>query len=452
MVRRIVVVGGGPAGIEAAAAAARAGAAVTLVSEGPIGGRAGWDSLIPSKVWIGGADLVEEIQLAGVGGVAELPAPRLEPAALLARIREVARSWSAQEARRLAELGVTTVTGIGTFTGAGSLSVRSGEGPAQTVHEADAVILATGSVPRFPPAMRPDGKRVLAPRFASSLEALPPDIVVVGGGATGSEFASLFSRLGVRVRWQVAAPGVLPMFAPAAGQNLAAALAGRGVEVHIGAPAERIEHTEDGVVVITADGAQTRGSMAFLAIGRTPDHSRLDLAAAGLSVGPDGRLAVDGYGRTAVPSIYAVGDAAGGPMLANRAMAQAWVAGRHAAGLPTAPYRPETVVHAVYTDPEVAQVGEIAGLPGALQTVRIPFAAGLKAHLMADSEGWVELAYEPASGLVRGGVAVGPHAADVLAPVALALQLSATMEQLGTVFGAHPARTELAFIAARRAV
>ncbi|NTU82440.1 MAG: NAD(P)/FAD-dependent oxidoreductase [Chloroflexales bacterium] len=452
MARTVVVIGGGPAGIEAAAVAARAGARVTLVSEGPLGGRAGWDSLIPSKLWSSVAELIGELEGAGARGVAGLPTPSVEPGAVIARIREVAHAWSAQEAHRLDTLGVRIVTGVASFVAPNRLNVRDGNGQSLTMLEADAVLIATGSAPRFPAAMRPDGKRVLAPRFMSALSVLPPDLVMVGGGVTGSEFVSLFSRLGVRVTWLIGPSGVLPAIAPDAARELTLALATRGVDIRIGAPAERIEHAEDGVVVTTTDGAQARAALAFLAIGRTPDLARLDLAAAGLAASSDGTLSVNAYGQTAAPGIFAIGDAAGGPMLANRAMAQAWVAGRHAAGQTVAPYRPESVVHAVYADPEVAQVGQVADLSGSIQTVRVPFAAGLKAHLVGDAGGWVELAFEPASGLVRGAVAVGRHAADVLAPVALALQLGATVEQLGAVYGANPTITELAFIAARAAL
>lgn len=452
MARHIVVVGGGPAGIEAATAAAQAGASVTLVSEGPVGGRAGWDSLLPSKLWSGTAELVGHLEGARARGVTGVAAPRAEPAVVVARIRELARAWSVQEAQRLEALGVRIVMGIASLAGPQTLMLAGGDGRAPATLEADAIIIAAGSVPRFPPAMRPDGKRVLAPRHMSALEALPPDLIVVGGGVTGSEFVSLFSRLGVRVTWLVGARGILPTIAPDARHELAAALVARGVDLRAGIPTERIEQGADGVVVTTADGAQFRAAMAFLALGRTPDLARLDLAAAGLAAGADGALPVDAYGRTAEPRIYAVGDAVGGPMLANRAMAQAWVAGRHAAGQAAGPYQPATVVHAVYTDPEVAQVGQVAGPPGALQTARVAFGAGLKAHLSGDAGGWVELAYEPTSGLVRGAVAVGPHAADVLAPVALAIQLEASVAQLGAVFGPNPAITELAFIAARAAL
>jgi pyruvate/2-oxoglutarate dehydrogenase complex dihydrolipoamide dehydrogenase (E3) component len=451
MARHIVVIGGGPAGIEAAAAAARAGAQVTLVSDGPPGGRAGWDSLIPSKVWIATADLLGELPTVDAHGVAGLAEPSLDAATVLARIRHVAQTWSAQEGRRLADLGVKVLTGVAAFVDPTSLSVQTAEGQAPLMLTADAVIIASGSVPRFPPLMRPDGKQVLAPRFMSSLEHLPPDMLVIGGGVTGSEFVSLFSRLGVRVTWLVGPSGILPSFIHAAGQSLADALERHGVTICCGARTERIECGSDGVVAVTTDGAEYRAALAFLAIGRTPDLARLKLAAAGLSSDADGTLTVDGHGCTAVPHIYAVGDVAGEPMLANRAMAQAWIAGRHASGEPVAPYRPESVIQAVYSAPEVAQVGQIVGPPEAIKTLRVPFAVGLKAHLMDVTADWIELAYAPASRRICGGVAVGSHAADVLAPVALAIQLEATLEQVAAVFAAHPAFSELAFIAARHA-
>ncbi len=203
--------------------------------------------------------------------------------------------------------------------------------------------------------------------------------------------------------------------------------------------------------VITRDGSRYTGSMAFLAIGRTPDLARLALDTAGLAPGPGGGLETDVYGQTRVPGIYAVGDATGAPMLANRATAQARIAARHALGLPTPPFRPETVVHAVYCEPQVAQVGTLQTASNQLLTVRLPFTAGLKGHLLADGDGFVELAYDKHDRRVVGGVAVGPHAADVLAPVALAIAWGATVEQLAEVAGAHPTVSELAFLAAQEA-
>lgn len=450
MTRRVTVIGGGPAGIEAARAAARAGAAVTLISEGPLGGRAGWDSLLPSKVWIGAADLLGTLDTTAGRGVVGHGPHKVNPELVRTQIQATAKAWSDEAGARLAGLGVQVIQGQAAFVAPGQLQVQTAADQPSLVLSTDAVIIATGSVPRFPPGLRPDGKRVLAPRFMSSLAQLPPDMLVVGGGVTGSEFVALFSRLGVRVTWLVGPAGVLPQFYPDAGQALVLALAMRGVTVRIGAPAEQVLTDEADVTVTCADGSSARAAMAFLAVGRTPDLARLNLAALALIPQADGTLAVDGFGRTIVPGVYAVGDAAGGPMLANRAMAQGWIAGQHAAGATVAPYRPETIIHAVYTDPELAQVGVLEDPGQPLARVRAPQSDGLKAHVLGETEGWIELSYNAYDRKIRGGVAVGHHAADLLAPVALAIMLGATLDQLGTVFAANPAISELTFGVARQ--
>ncbi len=443
--KQIVVIGGGPAGVEAAVAAAQGNAQVTLISEGPIGGRTGWDSLLPSKVWLHAAEVASQAEHTALAGVQSNGA-RVDPAAVLNRIKQVAHQWSEHEAQRLRAAGVKVINGVAAFGSPHELVVRADD--SQQTLTADAVIIATGSVPRFPPTMKPDGQRIIAPRFASHLSTLPPDMIVIGGGPTGSEFASLFSRLGVKVTWLVGAPGVLPMFDPAAGAALANAMAAQGVTIHQ-VDVLRAERTEDGVVVTTADGATHTAAMAFLAIGRVPDLSRLNLAAAGVPVDTNGQVTVDGYGRTAVSHIFAVGDAAGGPMLANRALSQAWIAGRTAVGLPAPAYCPYTVVSAVYTVPEIAQVGIVTGDANELRRVRASYTVSLKAYLAAETEGWVELVFDPANRQIRGGLAVGVHAADLLAPVALAIQAGATLADLSAVFAAYPTLSEAVFAAAR---
>jgi pyruvate/2-oxoglutarate dehydrogenase complex dihydrolipoamide dehydrogenase (E3) component len=186
--------------------------------------------------------------------------------------------------------------------------------------------------------------------------------------------------------------------------------------------------------------------MAFVAIGRKPDLTRLNLEAAGLSVETGQAPEVGGFGQSSVPGLYFVGDAAGPPMVANRAMAQARIAGLHAAGAKPASYRPDTVIAAIYTEPQVAQVGRVEGEQ--VETVQAPFVVILKTHLLPEDDGFVELAYD-GDRCVVGGLAVGPHAADVLAPIALAIQMNATLDDLASLYGAHPTVSELAFVAAR---
>lgn len=444
--KAIVVIGGGPAGIEAALAAATAGAGVTLISDGPVGGRAGWHSLLPSKVWLAAADTAGVVAETGVVGLAQSDAPRPEPEAILARIKVVKEAWNEEQAQALATAGVVVLHGRATLAGPDRVVV-DGEGrDEQQSLEADKIIIAVGSVPIFPQGMKPNGRQILAPRFASHLSPLPESVVVVGAGATGCEFVYLFNRLGVEVTWIVDQFGVLPAFVPEAGTLLKETLVARGVRLVEGQMADHIETGEGGATVVLADGTTHAAAVAFVAIGRQPDLDGLDLEAAGLDA-PVG-VVTDAYGRSDEPAIYVVGDAAGAPMVANGATAQAWVAGRHAAGAPVTPYRPESTVAAIYTEPQVAQVGRLDG--EALVTVQIPFSASLKGRLLPEEEGFLQLAYEEESGHLAGAAAAGPHAADLLAPVAVALQLDATLSDLETLYPAHPTLSELPFTAIRR--
>lgn len=447
MPRQIVVIGGGPTAWEAARTATAHGARVTVISDGPLGGRAGWHSLLPSKVWLHVAEVYRTLTEGARQGVVG-EGVRVEVAQVLAHLRHVAEEWNQARARALQALGVEVISGVGTFVSPHEVAVRTSDGEEKGRLKADAFIIATGSVPIFPPEMRPDGTHIIAPRFASHLERLPRTIVVVGGGPTGSEFAYLFNALGVEVTWIVDEQGVLPMFASPAGSVLQKALEARGVRVLAGQRAVRAERRAGGVTVTLANGQQVEAEMAFVAVGRRPDTARLGLEAAGVALREDGAIRVDAYTRTSVPHIFAAGDVTGKPMIANRGMAQAYVAGLTAAGIPAPPFRDETVVFAVYTEPQVAQVGRLQGED--IVSARVPFTASLKAHILEDAEaGFLELAYRQQDGVVVGGLAVGPHAADTLTPAAQAIALGVTVEQMASLFPAHPTLSELAFTAAR---
>ncbi len=431
MSKQIIIIGGGPAGIEAARAAALGDTAVTLITNAPIGGRAGWHSLLPSKVWLTAADA-----LAIPGTTPPTPGE------ILARIRQVKESWNAQQQAELAALGVQFETATAEFSNPTTLTLKDKDGNAIGERHPDVVIVATGSVPVFPPQMKPNGKQIIAPRFASALDSLPASMLVVGAGATGTEFVYLFNRLGVAVTWIVDEFGVLPSFDREAAAFLAEVLARRGVNGVAGRQVARMDTSEEGVTAVLTDGSTHFAQQAFLAIGRKPDVTGLNLAAAGL----DG-VEVDEYGRSAQPHIYFVGDATGAPMIANRAMAQAWVAGQHAAGLSPATFPPETVIRAIYSEPQVAEVGVMSG--AGITSVKAPFSAGLKAHLLPEGHGFVKIGYEAGNGRITGAAVVGPHAADLAAPIAVAMRGGLTMAEFGALYGAHPTITELAFAAAR---
>jgi dihydrolipoamide dehydrogenase len=441
----VVVIGAGVGGLAAARAAAGAGADVTVVGNERPGGRGVWHSLLPSKVLLTLADgLGQSARLPGLGLRDVAGAP--DAAATMRRIAELSRSWSGVQAAGLDRLGVRFVDGRAAFIDPHRVEVDGG-GPSATL-DADAVVIATGSVPVFPPALKPDGRRVIAPRFVSKLERLPASVVVVGAGATGAEFVYGFNRLGAAVTWVVDEFGVLPAFDREAAGVLVEALERRGVVRHEGLAARSAAPDGDGVKVVLDDGRELSAEMAFIGLGRRPDVTDLGVERAGLSLEAARGFEVDGYCRSAVPHVYAVGDATGKPFIANKAMAQGRIAGLHAAGAPAPAYDAHALVEAVYTDPEVAQIGSRAD--GA-RVLRLPYRMNLKAALAGETAGFVKLFAETAGGVVLGASAVGAHAADALAPLALGLRLRATVDDLAASFAAHPGVAESVYAAARDA-
>lgn len=451
--RHVVVIGAGVGGLGAAHAAAGAGARVTLVANEPPGGRGIWHSLLPSKVWLTVADGIglsrrlPDLGLREVGG-----AP--DPAVTVRRIRELSRSWSRLQSAGLERLGVRFVDGRASFADPHRLEIDAGDGSPATL-EADAFVVATGSVPVFPPDLKPDGRRVIAPRLVSKLERLPASVVVIGAGATGAEFVYCFNRLGAAVTWVVDEYGVLPAFDREAAAVLADVFERRGVVRHEGVAARSVAADGDGVLVTLGDRRELSADMAFIALGRRPDVADLHLERVGLAIDAPRGIEVDEFCRSAVPHVYAAGDSTGTPFIANKAMAQGWIAGSHAAGAPAPVDRPETLVQAVYTDPEVAQIGWRGSVAAddarGVRVLKLPNGANLKAVLSGDTGGFVKLVIDAAGGAVLGASAVGAHAADVLAPLALGIRLHARLDDLASSFAAHPGLAESLYAAARGA-
>jgi pyruvate/2-oxoglutarate dehydrogenase complex dihydrolipoamide dehydrogenase (E3) component len=444
MSKRLLVIGGGSVGVYAAREAARLGAEVTLISEGEIGGRATWDSLVPSKVLLAAADTILEARHAPYRGVPVTVAD-VQVSDLMERIRQRTHEWGTAQKASLEKAGVRVVYGVASFIDAHTVRVQTPQGDERQIRF-DVALIATGSVPIFPPSMKPDGKRILAPRFMSSLASLPERLIMVGGGVTGSEFAYLFRMLGSEVTVVTDMPRLLPRADEEVSQALEHAFEQMGIRVMFSSPVESVMATPGEVRVQLSDGSVLEATHAFIAIGRRPDLSRLNLEAVGLQPTPQG-VPVNEYLQSQVPHLYIAGDAAGAPFTVNRGWAQARVAVRHALEVPVEPFRPELVVEAVYTQPQVAQVGlteaqtREQGLK--VKVLRARYADNLKAQLLGEREGFVKLVVDEVTGRLLGGSAAGSHAADVLAPLAVAMALGGTLESLASVYPAHPTLVEL---------
>jgi pyruvate/2-oxoglutarate dehydrogenase complex dihydrolipoamide dehydrogenase (E3) component len=393
MKRRVAVVGAGPAGLTAARAAADAEAEVILIGAELPGGRANWHSLLPSKVFLTATDLLGAVDRLADLGIESPGGRRADIRQLTRRVQALSRARSEAQASDLVSRGVRLVTGTARFRDPNTLRIDSGDRAPEEI-EADAVILATGSVPIFPPDLKPNGREILAPRFVGKLERLPASMILVGGGVTGTEFAYAFSRLGVQVTWLVDEFGVLPTFDGEAVEVLLDELRRGGMTLHAGVGAASVT-TRNGVTVTLRDGTRLQAESAFVAIGRRPDLDGLSLEAAGLQPGPVRGVAVDSACRSRVPHIYAAGDITGPPMCANKAMAQGWVAGLHAAGGKVKGYRPDSIIEAVYTDPQVAQVGlgeaAAAKRGTAVRVLKSAYGASLKGALSEERAGFVKL-------------------------------------------------------------
>jgi dihydrolipoamide dehydrogenase len=437
--KHIVVIGGGPAGVQAALAAAGPGRSVDLISDGPIGGRAAWQTLLPSKVWL-----------------EKHATPPRDISELRARYERVAGTWHRQTQLELERAGVNLMLGTGSFLSPHEIQVVPPEGGYPDQLSADAVIIATGAVPYLPPGLQPDGERIYSPHTIWNISHLPESLIVIGSGGPATEYVDAFSRMGVRITWITGPVGVLSAFPPDAGRAISEIMERRGVRIITGMLARQIEVTEQGVRVLTPGGSIHEAEAAFVAIGLRPDLARLNLPAAGLKPGSSGGLAVDPFGLTSVAHIYLVGDAAS-PLSANISIAQGRLAGWHAAGLEVEPLQMEMGVMAIYTNPQVAIVGRMSDRSHAVQKVRVPFCTCLRAHLLEDQgapeeSGFLEVAYlAEAPRTITGALAVCPEASEILTALAVAVRAGMTIDELAQVYTAHPTFSELAILAARNA-
>ena len=457
---RIAIVGGGPAGYEAALVAAQLGAEVTVVDRDGIGGSCVLTDCVPSKTLIATSERVTDLHDApavGVGAVSDGVAVDLK--AVNDRILRLAQAQSDDIRDRLIGERVTVRAGAARFAAdqpprAHTLEVLDASGGVADVIEADVVLLATGGTPRVLPGAEPDGERILSWRDVYTLTDLPEHLVVVGSGVTGAEFASGYCELGVPVSLVSSRDRVLPGEDPDAAEVIEQVFTSHGGTLVRQARAESVVRTSDGVEVRLTDGRSVPGSHALMCVGSVPNTSGLGLEHVGVHVDDRGYVTVDRVSRTNVPSIYAAGDCTGVLLLASVAAMQGRIAIWHALGEPVAPLRLKTVAANVFTHPEISTVGigyaAINSGQVPARTFTMPLATNARAKMQGRLDGFVRIYCRPATGAVIGGVIVAANASELIFPLAMAVQQGLTVAEVAATIGVYPSLSGSVAEAARR--
>ncbi|MEX1043533.1 MAG: FAD-dependent oxidoreductase, partial [Acidimicrobiia bacterium] len=344
----------------------------------------------------------------------------------------------------LASQDVRVIEGTGRFTGPNSAVVTDSDGTEHVV-EFDHALISTGSKPRVPDWAEVDGERILTTRDAYDLPEVPDHVVVIGSGVTGVEFVHIFETLGSEVTLVVSRQQILPHRDAEVAAVLEEDFLARGVKLVIGARAERIDKTADGVEVICDDGRVVRGSHALLAIGSVPLTDNLGLEDAGVET-DHGYVPVDEFQRTSVPHIYAAGDVTGQMPLSSVSSMQGKKIAQHIAGRQVTPIDYAHVTQAVFTEPEIASVGleevEAAAQGRKVRTTKVPFAANARAVLQGFPRGFVKVVSDPATGEVLGGTIVGHRASELIGILALAVKASLRVSDLQETLMVHPSMSE----------
>lgn len=473
---RIVIIGGGPGGYEAALVGAQLGAEVTVVDCDGLGGASVLTDCVPSKTLIATAEVMTTFDSSyeELGIIVADDTPHMEQAARVVgvdlgkvnrRVKRLALAQSHDITASVTRAGARVMRGRGRLVGlqaadgSRTVVVTAADGTQETL-TADAVLIATGGHPREIPDALPDGERILNWTQVYDLDELPEELIVVGSGVTGAEFAGAYQALGSRVTLVSSRDRVLPGEDPDAaavledvfrrrGMNVMArsrALAAKVVPGTTEGPsspkAKQGGRVGDRVEVTLADGRVISGSHCLMAVGAIPNSAGMGLEEAGVRLKESGHIWTDKVSRTTAPGVYATGDVTGIFALASVAAMQGRIAMYHFLGDAVAPLNLKTVSSNVFTDPEIATVGytqaDVDGGKIDARVVKLPLLRNPRAKMQGIRDGFVKLFCRPGTGIVVGGCVVAPRASELIHPISIAVDNNLTVEQIANAFTVYP--------------
>ncbi|MFE9334603.1 NAD(P)H-quinone dehydrogenase [Streptomyces sp. NPDC006925] len=470
-VTRIVIIGGGPGGYEAALVAAQLGAEVSVVDCDGLGGASVLTDCVPSKTLIATAEVMTNFDSSyeelGIR-VEDTTHDPDDPARVVGvdirkvnrRVKRLALAQSHDITASVTRAGGRVVRGRGRLEpgqatdGSRVVTVTAADGSQEQL-TADAVLIATGGHPREIPDARPDGERILNWTQLYDLQEQPEELIVIGSGVTGAEFAGAYQALGSQVTLVSSRDRVLPGEDPDAAAVLEDVFRRRGMNVMSrsrAASAQRVagaggppKADGDRVEVTLQDGRTITGTHCLVAVGAIPNTSDMGLEEAGVRLKDSGHIWTDKVSRTSAPGVYAAGDCTGVLALASVAAMQGRIAMYHFLGDAVNPLDLRTVSANVFTDPEIATVGysQADVDKGAIEArvVKLPLLRNPRAKMQGIRDGFVKLFCRPGTGIIVGGVVVSPRASELIHPISIAVDNNLTVEQIANTFTVYPSLT-----------
>lgn len=444
----VVVIGGGPGGYVAAIRAAQLGLTVTCVEAEPtLGGTCVSVGCIPSKALLQSSEHVEWLRLHAAEHGVKVGEVAIDLPAMMARKTDVVAQNTKGIEFLFRKNKVTWARGLGTLKAGNVVEVRANDGTV-TSWQGTHIIIATGSVPVQLPFLPFDERRVLSNVGALQIPEVPKHLIVVGGGVIGLELGSVWRRLGAKVTVVEYAPTILPGNDDDIVKEADRIFRKQGLEIHVGTKVTGADVRADGVTLhIEKDGATSSisGDYVLVSVGRKPSLRGIDTAALGLALGARGEIAVNDQMRTNLPNVFAIGDAVGGKLLAHKAEDEGVIAAEVIAGKPVhMHYR--TMPGVVYTWPEIATVGlteqEVKASGRAYKVGKFPFSANGRARTMGETQGFVKFVVDKDTDEILGCHMLGPHVADNLAQVVLAMEYRGSAEDIGITVHSHPTLSE----------
>jgi len=445
----VIVIGAGPAGYVAAIRAAQLGQKTAIVDKQWLGGVCLNVGCIPSKALLRNAEIAHILRERGKDFGFAFDNLKLDYPAAVKRSRQVSERLVKGVGFLMRKNNITVHIGTARLTSPGTASVTDQEGKV-TELAAKNIIIATGASTTVPAAWKVDGEKVVTYLEAILQEKLPGSAIIIGAGAIGMEFATIWNSYGVAVTVVEMLPHVLPLEDEEAATEVTKAYTKRGVKVLAGHRVEALETTGSGVRVTLSAGSETKvleAEQALVAIGFKPNSTGLGLEELGVRVSEHGFVEIDDRMATSVPGVWAIGDVTGKLMLAHVGTAQGIVCAENIAGVETAILEYEFMPRATYCQPQVASFGltetQARERGHAIKVGRFPFQANGKALGLGDYSGWVKIVVDEKYGEILGATMVGPEVTELLPELTLAHNMELTLAEIGRNVHAHPTLSEV---------